>query len=192
MDPYWTATKTEPVQLEVKRTDAVPNLKAQYQNKMAKKGNRTKPNYFKKQIQRFGDAWLEKKTIEDLERDVEAVMRDFVKGNMAYADINFFYEPKFSQAMRNACYNKLREYSFRSMEAKIYRETMALQQIAIDQYCDDILRTDDIKANAYADYQNALTVFAQLSINHDEAVRYMIDNFQVEIVRKYRPYSRCF
>lgn len=166
------------------------NLMAMNQRNAAK-NKKPKRNYFTKQVQKFGDQWIAKKSDQDLENGVKDVLRDLVKGNLTNEDFNYFYNQKFSAAIRQATFDKMNHYRVLATAAEEMQHSYALKQIPIPQQDNEILEQQKVLYHAYTDLQVALCEFARLSPDSNAAITYMA-TFQMTMRDKYKYAARCF
>ena len=105
-----------------------------------------KMNYFKTNIQRFGEDFLDFKKAEEIQRDCKVIFNDMVFGNIDYEKYGmYFMEPRFLEQLiikseidakkHNLKYMALHEFSIR------YNNTDAAQLAAIEANMFHIMNT---------------------------------------------------
>ena len=140
---------------------------------------------------KLGDDWIAKKTSQDLENGVKDVLRDLVKGLITNDDFYYFYNEKFSQAIRTATYEKMNYYRILARAADTLRVAVSHNMEILPQADIEILDQQVILLRAYTDLQNALVEFSRLSPDANAAINYMAD-FQREMNKRYGYAVKCF
>lgn len=75
------------------------------QNPMKKKKNR--PNYFRKQEEKFGPHFISRKTSVDIQRDAMMVFRDIARGNIDFErDSKYFTNAQFMLNIQKVAYDE--------------------------------------------------------------------------------------
>ena len=157
------------------------------------KNNRVKPkkNFFTKQIQKFGQNWIEKRSDQDLQNAVRDVLRDMVKGNFSPEDFDYFYNAKFSRAIRTGTFEKLNYYYPLAVASQLAINYYAGQNITIPNNYKEVYDQQLVLYSAYTDFQAALSMFSAVSADRQAAIQTMVD-YQNLIHQKYFYASRCF
>lgn len=149
---------------------------------------KTKPNYFKRQVQRLGQEWLAKKTPIDIERDADSILRDFVRGNIFEEDVQYFFDYRFTRPFFAAILNNLREYEFRCKTDNAYVQSLS-GSVALDPFEQNLINIDAVRFGAWKDLNALMWTFSSESAKGpDAAIRFMIYN-AVPAMRVYNSYN---
>lgn len=76
---------------------------------MSKPNNKrnNKPSYFRENVSRFGENFIETKSAYDLERDTKRIFRDLLYGNINFdVDGKYFYNVKVVEACLRSSYEE--------------------------------------------------------------------------------------
>jgi hypothetical protein len=170
MEPYYM-TPPQGQQPEKKQRNSNTNVR------------KTRP-YFKRQERQNGNNWVDKKSTEDIARDVEQIMRDFVHGNITEQDALYFWG-NTGMGIRVGVFNKLTEFTARVAVNDRFIQTNGQMDDAIRQNID----TDSVRQRAWSDFQYALYQFADASsVSQEAAINYLVNQFQPWFAQTYRQY----
>lgn len=185
------------MEFKIQSTDALPNYSAMSDRRWNKQGKQhIKNNYFKRQIQRFGNDWLlpnSKKSVDDIKRDIDAILRDFIRGNYTPEDIEYFFNQKFFTAVSAACWEQYNHYLFRVKQATIYYQQASIQGFGIAPEEDEIMKIDNAKKAAFEAFNVALNNFTAIMMtDHAGAVNYLGNVFQAQMASTFGPVKNVF